>query len=64
MVKKIKQGDIYIFDFGIPTGSEPGYKRPCIVIQNNILNQSFINTCIVCIITSNLNLVKIPTNVF
>jgi mRNA interferase MazF len=64
MVKnKIKQGNIYILDFGKPKGSEPGYKRPCIVIQNDLLNQSAINTTIVCIITSNLNLAKIPTNI-
>ena len=61
---KINQGEIYIVDFGNPRGSEPGYRRPCIVIQNDLLNQSLINTVIVCVITSNLNLAKIPLNVF
>jgi len=50
---KINQGEIYIVDFGNPrgSGSEPGYRRPCIVIQNDLLNQSLINTVIVCVIT-------------
>lgn len=61
---KINQGEIYIVDFGTPSGSEPGYRRPCIVIQNDLLNHSSINTVIVCVITSNLNLAKIPLNIF
>lgn len=61
---KINQGEIYIVDFGTPRGSEPGYRRPCVVIQNDILNHSLINTVIVCVITSNINLAKIPLNIF
>ncbi len=35
------RGDIYMLDFGIPFGSEPGYRRPVIIIQSNkeILSQ-------------------------
>ena len=40
----IKQGDIYWVDFGIPKGSEPGYRHPHVVIQNNVFNESKINT--------------------
>jgi mRNA interferase MazF len=60
----IKQGDIYWADFENPAGSGPGYRRPCIVIQNNLFNASKINTVVVCIITSNLALAKAPGNVF
>jgi mRNA interferase MazF len=59
----ISQGDIFQVDFDIPDGSGPGYRRPCVVIQNNLFNMSKINTVMVCIITSNLNLVKAPGNV-
>lgn len=59
----IKQGDVYWVDLGEPIGSEPGYVRPYVVIQNNPLNQSRINTVVLCAITSNLNLAKIPGNV-
>ena len=56
----IKQGDIYWIDFGIPKGSEPGYRHPHVVIQNNIFNISRINTVVVCAITSNLKLANAP----
>ncbi|MEK6682921.1 MAG: type II toxin-antitoxin system PemK/MazF family toxin [Nitrospirota bacterium] len=59
----IKQGDIYWIDFGIPKGSEPGYRHPHVVIQNNIFNISRINTVVVCAITSNLKLANAPGNV-
>ena len=59
----IKQGEIYWVDFEDPAGSGPGYRRPCIVIQNNLFNASKINTAIVCIIASNLALAKAPGNV-
>ena len=39
---------------GQPIGSEPGYVRPYVVIQNDILNSSKIRTAIVCALTSNL----------
>lgn len=46
-------------------GSEPGYRRPVLVIQDNIFTQSRINTVIVIvvIITSNLQLAAAPGNV-
>ena len=59
----IKQGDIFWVDFGDPTGSEPAYKRPCVVIQNNIFNESRINTVVVSVLTSNLKRANAPGNV-
>ncbi len=59
----IKQGDIYWIDFGIPKGSEPGYRHPHVVIQNNVFNESRINTVVVCALTSNLKWAKSPGNV-
>lgn len=50
----IRQGDIYWIDLGQPIGSEPGYVRPYVVIQNDVLNSSRIRTVIVCALTSNL----------
>lgn len=50
----IRQGDIYWIDLGQPIGSEPGYVRPYVVIQNDVLNTSQIRTAIVCALTSNL----------
>ena len=59
----IKQGEIYWVDLGEPSGSEPGYRHPHIVIQNNIFNASNINTVVVCSLTSNLKRAKAPGNV-
>jgi mRNA interferase MazF len=59
----IWQGDIYWYDFGVPRESEPGYRRPAVVIQNDIANQSAIKTIMVCAITTNLRLSRAPGNV-
>ncbi len=59
----IKQGDIFWIDLGIPKGSAPGYKHPHVVVQNNVFNQSKINTVVVCALTSNLKRANAPGNV-
>ena len=59
----IKQGDIFWIDFGEPEGSAPGYRHPCVVIQNNVFNQSRIASVVVCALTPNLKRVKAPGNV-
>lgn len=59
----VKQGEIYWIDLGEPSGSEPGYRHPHIVIQNNIFNSSNISTVVVCSLTTNLNRAKAPGNV-
>ncbi len=59
----INQGDIFWVDLGEPSGSEPAYRHPHLVIQNNLFNRSRINTVVVCALTSNLERVKSPGNV-
>ncbi len=59
----INHGDIFWIDFGEPSGSEPGYRHPHVVIQNNLFNRSRINTVIVCALTSNLKRAAAPGNV-
>jgi mRNA interferase MazF len=59
----IEQGEIYWVDLGEPTGSEPGYKHPHVVIQNNLFNASKINTVVMCSLTSNLKRGLSPGNV-
>lgn len=60
---EIRQGDLFWVDLGRPSGSEPGYKRPYLVIQNNLLNKSGLNTAIVCALTTNLKWAYSPGNV-
>jgi len=61
---EVKQGDIFWYDFGEPRASEPGYRHPVVVVQNNIFNKSRISTTVVCAITSNVTLAAAPGNVF
>jgi mRNA interferase MazF len=48
---------------GIPDGSEPGYLRPHVVVQNNAFNISRIRTVVVCGMTTNLRLANAPGNI-
>ncbi len=59
----IAQGEIHWIDLGEPSGSEPGYRHPHVVIQNNLFNASKINTVVVCAITSNIKRASAPGNV-
>lgn len=58
------RGEIYWKDFGSPTGSEPGYRRPVVVVQDDRFNRSGIATCIVAVVTGNLGLATMPGNVY
>lgn len=58
------RGEIWWANLPDPTGSEPGYQRPVLVIQSDCFNQSYINTVIVVAITSNTQLAEAPGNVF
>jgi mRNA interferase MazF len=59
----IRQGDIFWVDLGEPEGSEPGYRHPHVVMQNNVFNKSKIGTVVVCALTSNLQRATAPGNV-
>jgi mRNA interferase MazF len=59
----INQGDIFWIDLDDPSGSEPAYRHPHVVIQNNLFNRSRINTVVVCALTSSLKRAEAPGNV-
>jgi len=59
----IRQGDIYWIDLEAPRGSEPGYRHPHVVVQNNLFNGSKLGTIVVCALTSNLKRAAAPGNV-
>jgi len=56
----VTQGELYWIDFGYPSGSEAAFKRPFLIIQNNIFNASRVNTVVGCILTSNLKRKEVP----
>ena len=59
----IRQGEVYWIDLREPVGSGPGYRHPYVVVQNDLFNQSRINTVVVCALTSNLKRARVPGNV-
>ena len=59
----IRQGSIYWVDFSPRKGSEPSGRRPGLVIQNDILNDSNLNTIIMLAITSTMKFGELPGNV-
>jgi mRNA interferase MazF len=59
----IRKGSIYWIDFSPGKGSEPTGRRPGLVIQNDILNDSKLNTVIVLAITSTMKYGDLPGNV-
>lgn len=62
-MSEIRQGHVYWLDFGSATGSAPAERHPCVVVQNDVFNQSAIATSVVCLITSNLSRANAPGNV-
>jgi len=59
----IRKGSVYWVDFSPAKGSEPTGKRPGLVLQNDLLNDSKLNTVIVAAITSTLKFGDLPGNV-
>ena len=59
----IRQGDLFWITLSEATGSSPAYRHPHVVVQNNLFNDSRINTTVVCTLTSNLKRAAVPGNV-
>jgi len=59
----IHRGEVWWAELDEPSGSEPGYRRPVLVVQNDAFNHSRISTVIVIVLTSNLRLLDAPGNV-
>lgn len=59
----MKRGEIWWASLEQPRGSEPGYRRPVLVVQADSFNESRIATVLVAVITSNLALSEAPGNV-
>jgi mRNA interferase MazF len=59
----VVRGEIWWANLPSPSSSEPGFRRPVLIIQSDSFNRSKINTVICAVITSNLGLAKAPGNV-
>ena len=52
----VRRGELWWGDLPEPAGSEPGFRRPIVIVQADPLNASRISTVVVAAITSNLRL--------
>ena len=59
----ITRGEIWWAELDEPVGSEPGYRRPVLVVQADSFNRSRLQTTLAVVLTSNLRLVAAPGNV-
>lgn len=59
----MRRGEIWWAALAAPAGSAPGYRRPVLVLQANVFNESRLRTVVVAAITSNLRLTDAPGNV-
>lgn len=60
----IQRGEIWWAALPTPSGSEPGYKRPLLIVQSDDFNRSQIRAVVAIVITSNLRLSDAPGNVY
>lgn len=59
----IHRGEIWWADLPEPEGSEPGSRRPVLIVQADWANGAGIRTVAVVVLTSNLSLADAPGNV-
>ena len=59
----ISQGEIWWADLPAPTGSDPGFRRPVVVLQSDAFNRSSIRTVVCVPLTTQLKWASSPGNV-
>jgi mRNA interferase MazF len=59
----VSRGEIWWADLPEPVASEPGYRRPVLIVQSDAFNQSRIATVVAVALSSNLKLAQAPGNV-
>ncbi len=59
----MQRGEIWWADLPTPVASEPGYRRPILIIQSDEFNRSRIRTVIAAVLTTNLRLAEAPGNI-
>jgi mRNA interferase MazF len=59
----VKRGELWWADAGNPVGSEPGYRRPVVIISADRFNDTAIQTIIVAFLTTTPRRATDPGNV-
>jgi mRNA interferase MazF len=60
---ELARGDVWWADLPDPQGSEPGYRRPLLLVQNDAFNRSRLRTVTAVVLTGTMRLVDAPGNV-
>jgi mRNA interferase MazF len=50
----MKRGQVWWVDLGDPLGSQPGFRRPVVIVQDDLLTDSLLGTVMVAPMTSHL----------
>lgn len=59
----MRRGEVWWVDLGQPFGSEPGFRRPAVVVQADSFNKSRVGTVLLVPLTRTLEWAKAPGNV-
>lgn len=59
----MRRGELWWADFGDPFGSEPGHRRPAIIVQADPFNRSRLNTILLVPLTRTIDWAQAPGNV-
>jgi mRNA interferase MazF len=59
----VRRGEVWWAELPEPVASEPGYRRPVLIVQSDDFNRSRIRTVIAVVLTTNLRLAGAPGNV-
>ena len=59
----VERREVWWADLDEPRGSEPGHRRPVLIVQADSFNRSRIRTALAVILTSNMRLLDAPGNV-
>ena len=59
----MERGEVWWAELPDPVASEPGFRRPVVIVSSNAFNRSRIRTVSAVVLTSNLRLSDAPGNV-
>ncbi len=59
----MKRGEVWWADLEEPKGSEPGFRRPLVIVQDDGFNRSSLHTIIAVALSTNMVLAEMPGNV-
>jgi len=59
----VQRREVWWADLDEPRGSEPGFRRPVLIVQADAFNRSRLQTVLCVVLTSNMRLLDAPGNV-